>query len=110
MSAPRSTRPSPRVAAKLLLMVELRGSTGLPQMAGIGAPSPLQSIPAIVSFLNPQPALSLGGGNHSSCPKADPQCHEQTVRSSEKPRTDYLVGPASSEPSPRRDDLAGQGR
>jgi hypothetical protein len=25
-------------------------------------------IPAIVSFLNPQPALSVGGGNRSSCP------------------------------------------
>ena len=30
--------------------------------------SPLPRIPAIVSFLNPQPALSLVGGNRSSCP------------------------------------------
>jgi len=28
----------------------------------------LRRIPAIVSFLNPQPALSLVGGNGSSCP------------------------------------------
>jgi hypothetical protein len=28
----------------------------------------LRRIPAIVSFLNPQPALSLVGGNRSSCP------------------------------------------
>ena len=41
-------------------------------MAGIGASRPLRRIPAIVSFLNPQPALSLVGGNRSSCPKADP--------------------------------------
>jgi hypothetical protein len=31
----------------------------------------LRRIPAIVSFLNPQPALSLVGGNRSSCPTAD---------------------------------------
>jgi hypothetical protein len=30
--------------------------------------SPVRRIPAIVSFLNPQPALSLVGGNGSSCP------------------------------------------
>jgi hypothetical protein len=30
--------------------------------------SPLRRIPAIVSFLNPQRALSLVGGNRSSCP------------------------------------------
>ena len=39
-----------------------------PRTAGIGASRPLQRIPAIVSFLNPQPALSLAGGNRSSCP------------------------------------------
>src|SRR6516162_10600977 len=33
-----------------------------------GASRPLRSVPAIVSFLNPQPTLSLGGGNWSSCP------------------------------------------
>jgi hypothetical protein len=37
--------------------------------SGIGASRPLRRIPAIVSFLNPQPALSLVGGNRSSCPK-----------------------------------------
>jgi hypothetical protein len=40
--------------------------------AGIGASRPLRRIPAIVSFLNPQPALSLVGGNRSSCPIPDP--------------------------------------
>jgi len=34
--------------------------------SGIGASRPLRHIPAIVSFLNPQPALSLVGGNRSS--------------------------------------------
>jgi hypothetical protein len=32
---------------------------------------PLRRTPAIVSFLNPWPALSLVGGNCSSCPFAD---------------------------------------
>jgi len=36
--------------------------------AGIGASRPLRSVPTIVSFLNPQPTLSLGSGNWSSCP------------------------------------------
>src|SRR4029077_10383220 len=35
------------------------------------ASCPLRRIPAIVSFLNPQPALSLVGGNRSSCPNTD---------------------------------------
>src|SRR5438132_2689649 len=38
---------------------------------GIGASRPLRRFPAIVSFLNPQPALSLIGGNRSSCPNTD---------------------------------------
>ena len=33
-----------------------------------GASRPLRRIPAIVSFLNPKPALSLGVGNRASCP------------------------------------------
>jgi len=37
-------------------------------MAAIGASRPLRRIPAIVFFLNPQPALGLVGGNRSSCP------------------------------------------
>jgi len=41
------------------------------QMTAIGASRPLRRIPAIVSFLNPQPALSLVGGNRSSCPNTD---------------------------------------
>jgi len=32
-------------------------------MAAFGASRPLRRIPAIVSFWNPQPALSLFGGN-----------------------------------------------
>jgi len=38
-------------------------------MAVLGASRPLRRIPAIVSFLNPKPALSLVGGNRSSCPE-----------------------------------------
>ena len=39
-------------------------------MTAYGASRPLRRIPVIVSFLNPQPALSFVGGNRSSCPKA----------------------------------------
>ena len=46
------------------------GSAAVRPMAVYGASRPLRRIPAIVSFLNPQPALSLVGGNRSSCPKA----------------------------------------
>ena len=49
-------------------MPRLIGKTGV---AAFGASRPLRRIPAIVSFLNPQPALTLVGGNRSSCPKAD---------------------------------------
>ena len=35
-------------------------------MAAYGASSPLLRVPAKVPSLNPQPALSLGGGNASS--------------------------------------------
>jgi hypothetical protein len=45
-----------------------RGEAG---RSGIGASSPLRRIPAIVSFLNPKPAIGLVGGNRSSCPEAD---------------------------------------
>ena len=44
----------------------------MPSAAFPYASRPLRRIPAIVSFLNPQPALSLVGGNRSSCPEADP--------------------------------------
>jgi hypothetical protein len=37
-------------------------------MTAFGASRPLRRIPAIVSFLNPQPALSLGRRKASSCP------------------------------------------
>ena len=40
---------------------------------------PLRRIPAIVSFLNPQPALSLVGGNRSSCPIAAVRLREQNL-------------------------------
>jgi hypothetical protein len=40
-------------------------------MTAIGASRPLRRIPAIVSFLNPQPTLSLVGGNRSLCPLTD---------------------------------------
>ena len=43
----------------------------LPRRAAYGASRRLRRSPAIVSFLNPQPALSLVGGNRSSCPEAD---------------------------------------
>jgi hypothetical protein len=48
--------------------IEPGGPIAVPRMTGIGASRPLRRIPAIVSFLNPQPALSLVGGNRSSCP------------------------------------------
>jgi hypothetical protein len=41
------------------------------QRTASGASRSLRRIPAIVSFLNPQPALSLVGGNRSSCPLTD---------------------------------------
>src|SRR5215469_17902361 len=37
-------------------------------MTAYGASRPLRRIPAIVSFLNPQPTPSLVSGNRSSCP------------------------------------------
>ena len=36
--------------------------------AAFSAPRPLRRIPRNVSFLDPKPALSLCGGNWSSCP------------------------------------------
>ena len=42
------------------------GIARCPPIPIIGASRPLWRIPAIVSFLNPQPALSLVGGNRSS--------------------------------------------
>jgi len=53
------------------LRVGLASSTAFRGTPAIGASRPLRRIPAIVSFLNPQPALSLISGNHSSCPAAD---------------------------------------
>ena len=40
-------------------------------MAVSGASRPLWRAPASVSFLNPEPALGLVGGNPSSCPFPD---------------------------------------
>jgi hypothetical protein len=48
--------------------MDISGSAAVMRTTGIGASRPLRRIPAIVSFLNPQPALSLVGGNRSSCP------------------------------------------
>src|SRR5438105_9316094 len=52
--------------------------------AAYGAPRPLRRIPAIVSFLNPKPALSLGVGNRASCPT--PAIHDRR-RGGSKPRS-----------------------
>ena len=60
------------------------GSIGAPLMAGIDASRPLRRIPAIVSFLNPQPALSLAGGNRSSCPTP-------AVRDTRRDRRNWVV-------------------
>jgi hypothetical protein len=48
--------------------VERRRPKTLAEMTAIGASRPLRRVLAIVSFLNPEPALSLVGGNGSSCP------------------------------------------
>jgi len=64
------------------LCVELLSGNLPRRVSGIGASRPLRRVPAIVSFLNPQRALSLGGGNWCSCPKpaigriADPTEHQ----------------------------------
>jgi hypothetical protein len=49
------------------MRVDSGGSIAFQRTAEIGASRPLRRIPAIVSFLNPQPALSLVGGNGASC-------------------------------------------
>ena len=51
------------VAAKLGYGVDAASQAAAMGMAAIGASRPLRRIPAIVSFLNPQPALSLVSGN-----------------------------------------------
>jgi hypothetical protein len=61
--------------ADVLLLRAANGSFALDPASSvsrvqIGASRPLRRIPAIVSFLNPQPALSLVGRNRSSCPIA----------------------------------------
>jgi hypothetical protein len=56
-------------------MVESGSTTAFTLMSSLGAPRRLQRIPAIVSFLNPKPALSLGVGNRASCPFPDPHDH-----------------------------------
>ena len=69
MAAFWPTRSPTGEVAKVGFWVELGGSTLAPRTAGIGASRRLLRIPAIVPFLNPQPPLSLVGGNRSSCPK-----------------------------------------
>ena len=51
------------VWSKVPLRIDLACRTGRYPNDGIGASCPLQGIPAIVSFLNSSPALSLGDGN-----------------------------------------------
>jgi hypothetical protein len=48
-----------------LIKFERRRSAEPRSMSACGASRPLRRIPAIVSFLNPQPALNLVGGNRS---------------------------------------------
>ncbi len=64
-----SGRPRTRVA-NVAVGVDLSRSVIGTRTAGFGASSSLRCIPAKVSLLNPQPALSLGGRNRSSCPTA----------------------------------------
>jgi hypothetical protein len=65
-----ATYPTFCSASEGPLWVEPGGSIATGRMTAFGASRPLRRIPAIVSFLNPQPALSLAGGNRSSCPTA----------------------------------------
>ena len=53
-------------------------------MSGIGATPSVRRVPAIVSFLNPQQTLSLGGGNRSSCPT-------RAVRNTRRDRLNWVV-------------------
>src|SRR4029077_6879244 len=57
-----------RLNAERRVSTHPRSLTVVPRMTGNGASRPLRRIPSIVSFLNRQPALSLVGGNRSSCP------------------------------------------
>jgi hypothetical protein len=65
-------RPSPTYACKKTVSgwLEHRWAQSRVLSAGLRRGSIHLRIPAIVSFLNPQPALSLVGGNRSSCPGA----------------------------------------
>ena len=53
--------------------VASRDSMAIPRTAGIGASRPLRRIPAIVSFLNPQPALSFRNGSSYPFPAIAPR-------------------------------------
>jgi hypothetical protein len=55
-------------AVETTAMADARDFIHARRTAGVGASRPLRRIPAIVSFLNPQPAPSLVGGNRSLCP------------------------------------------
>jgi hypothetical protein len=63
-----------------------------------GASRPLRRIPAIVSFLNPQPALSLVGGNRSSCPK--PSSTASSLLAPPDPRRGRVLLPISPPAQP----------
>jgi hypothetical protein len=53
------------------LRVGCRHLSPVARRSAYGASRPLRRILTIVSFPNPQPALSLVGGSRSSCPTAD---------------------------------------
>jgi hypothetical protein len=62
--------------ARSALWSQKPSATGRTSRSGVragksGVSRPLWRTPAFVSFLNPKPALSLVGGNRSSCPLAD---------------------------------------
>jgi hypothetical protein len=67
---PETIKRSRRSRARILAHAVKSPGRPAMSMPALGASRPLRRIPAIVSFLNPQPALSLVGGNRSSCPEA----------------------------------------
>src|SRR6266404_5144275 len=84
VAEPRSSRLKRGSLAQLKeigIGILFRASSEAARTTAIGASRPLRRIPVIVSFLNPQPALSLVGGNRSSYPIADPcRRHEHSNR------------------------------
>jgi hypothetical protein len=62
------------------LRVEPHDSIVGRQTTGIGATPVVAARSSEVSLVNPQPTLSLGSGNYSSCPKAASQLLEREQR------------------------------